>query len=113
MAKLVAVLPLLAQSEVQRYCSCFPHELGNIDAIAEQVAGPIIAHWPRRHRMWRCSSAAAPTASVALTDAVRTIFFSNIKDIAGMDENLREDLVSVGQGSVGCLLRCDLGGGAA
>jgi len=39
--------------------------------------------------------------------------FSHIKDIAGVDENLREDASLRWPGSVGSLQRRDSGGGAA
>ena len=58
--------------------------------------------------MWRCSSAAAPTTSVALTDAVRIIFVAISKTSPAWARICVKMLVFAGQGSVGYLLRCGL-----
>ena len=63
--------------------------------------------------MWRCSSAAAPTASVALTDAVRIIFLAISKTSLAWARICVKMLVFAGQGSVGYLLRCGLGEASA
>ena len=70
--------------------SCFPHKLGNIDAIAEQCRVPSarIGRGPsnvevllRRSTHNQCG----------VDGRGQDYFFSNIKNIAGVGENLRED----------------------
>ena len=95
--------------------SCFPHKLGNIDAIAEQQCRVPSARIGRGPSNVEVLLRRSTHNQCGVDGRGQDYFFSNIKNIAGVGENLREDASfrRPGKCRISAALRPCWGGGTA